>query len=84
MVLGWAHENSGLARWSDNIRLLEALASVGLLASDKTAGLMAAYTEYRACAHRLALQHEKGIVPEDQFEAQRQLVVAAWERLLGH
>ena len=84
MVLGWAHENSGLARWSDNIRILEALAAVGLFASDKTAGLMAAYTEYRACAHRLALQHEKGIVPEDQFEAQRRLVTAAWARLLGH
>lgn len=83
MVLAWANEYPSLARWSDNVRILEALAEVGLLATDEAEGLTAAYTSYRACAHRLALQQEQGVVAGDQFAAQRGLVGDVWARLLG-
>ncbi len=82
-LLAQSHQHPGLTRWTDNIRLLDALAEFGVLSADEKVKLQDAYRDYRAAAHRLQLQQRPGLVPAEEFVAQRAVVCALWERLLG-
>ena len=81
-VLAWGHEHPSLSRWTDNIRILESLQQVGLLDEKECQGLIDAYKSYRAQAHRLALQQEKGRVDAGMFVAERALVMSVWRRMM--
>ncbi len=82
-VLAWSRQHPALARFTDNIRILESLEQAGLLPADEVRALTQAYKDYRGRAHRLSLQHQPGRAPLAEFEAQRAVVTACWERLLG-
>ncbi len=82
-LLAQSHQYPGLTRWTDNIRLLDALAEFGVLSVDEKVELQDAYRDYRAAAHRLQLQQRPGLVPAEEFAAQRAAVRAVWKRLLG-
>ncbi|MEZ5530402.1 MAG: bifunctional [glutamate--ammonia ligase]-adenylyl-L-tyrosine phosphorylase/[glutamate--ammonia-ligase] adenylyltransferase [Porticoccaceae bacterium] len=82
-VLAWSHEIPGLTRWSDNIRILETLEESGVISGDDAQCLISAYKKYRSAGHRLQLQQATGVVPAAEFAAERELVKAAWQRLLG-
>lgn len=81
-VLRWAHDHPALLRWTDNIRLLETLASEGLLPESDAALLADAYRAYRAEVHRRALQELGGAVDEVAFGDWRQGVTRIWRELL--
>ena len=81
-VLRWAHEHPALLRWSDNVRLLETLASEGLLAEADATLLADAYRTYRAEVHRRALQELNGVVDEVAFGDWRLAVTRIWRDLL--
>jgi glutamate-ammonia-ligase adenylyltransferase len=81
-VLAWAHDHPSLSQWTDNIRILESLQRVGLLEEKECQGLIEAYKSYRAQAHRLALQQEKGRVDAGMFIAERALVTSVWRRMM--
>jgi len=82
-VLRWAGEHPELLRWTDNIRLLETLARLGLLPSEDTRLLTEAYRNYRAVVHRLALQEvDDTVVDGAEFEVQRAEIARIWNRLL--
>jgi glutamate-ammonia-ligase adenylyltransferase len=81
-VLRWACDHPALLRWSDTIRLLDTLASEGLLPG-ADAGLLAdAYRSYRAEVHRRALQEHGAVVDEAPFAEWRQGVTRIWRDLL--
>ncbi|RLQ22125.1 bifunctional [glutamate--ammonia ligase]-adenylyl-L-tyrosine phosphorylase/[glutamate--ammonia-ligase] adenylyltransferase [Seongchinamella sediminis] len=82
-VLAWASSTPALARWSDNVRILEVLGNEGLLAEDEAAALTQAYLDYRGAAHQLALQQLPGEVPAELFASDRARVSAQWQALLG-
>jgi glutamate-ammonia-ligase adenylyltransferase len=83
-VLRWAHDHPELLRWTDNIRLLETLARLGLLPAADTQALTEAYRYYRATVHRLALQEsEETGVDEAAFASRRAEVTRIWDGLLG-
>jgi len=82
-ALAWAHESPELTRYPDNVRILEGLATRGLLPSDAAAGLRDAYLQYRARGHRLALANKEAKVNDDEFPEERALVVHWWKQLLG-
>ncbi|MDY0007035.1 MAG: bifunctional [glutamate--ammonia ligase]-adenylyl-L-tyrosine phosphorylase/[glutamate--ammonia-ligase] adenylyltransferase [Spongiibacteraceae bacterium] len=82
-VLAWSHKYPALAVWTDNIRILEALAQAGLLSPERSAALIEAYKVMRAQGHRLNLQQLPGEVPLSEFVAERETVIAAWRELLG-
>ncbi len=82
-VLAWASQTPELARWSDNVRILEVLGKEGLFSESDAAALTRAYLDYRSAAHQLALQQQPGEVEGSQFVRERALVKAQWERLLG-
>jgi glutamate-ammonia-ligase adenylyltransferase len=82
-VLRWAHEHPELLRWTDNIRLLETLAHLGLLPPDDARSLIEAYRNYRAMVHRLALQEIEGaVVDAADCAAPRAIVARVWDELL--
>ena len=79
-VLSLASTQPLLARWSDNIRLLESLRDCGVISSDDAADLIEAYKLYRSATHRLALQQQPNIVEADAFMPERAKVSALWQR----
>lgn len=82
-VLRWGHGHPQLLRWTDNIRLLETLAQLGLLPPDDAHALIDAYRAYRARVHRLALQEQEGsVVDAADFTASRAAVARAWDAWL--
>lgn len=80
-VLAWSHQAPQLARWSDNVRILEALSEAGRFTEQQARELTEAYIGYRTLVHQLALQRE----PEelDPEQSGRAAVLALWEQLLG-
>lgn len=81
-VLSLAHETPELLTYSDNIRILETLATSGHLPEDEAERLRDAYLAYRSTTHRAALTGEKASVDERNFQAERDTVRTLWKRFL--
>lgn len=82
-VLAWSRREPGLARWSDNVRILETLGRAGLFEESECEALTAAYIAYRSAAHQLSLQQQPGIVPAQRFAELRAAVSAKWQQLFA-
>ncbi|MEP4145770.1 MAG: bifunctional [glutamate--ammonia ligase]-adenylyl-L-tyrosine phosphorylase/[glutamate--ammonia-ligase] adenylyltransferase [Halioglobus sp.] len=82
-VLAWAHDHPELARWSDNVRILEVLGKEHLFTADQVQALTQAYLDYRGVAHQLALQQEPAAVSAERFTDQRAQVQQLWQSLFG-
>jgi len=82
-VLRWAGSHAPLLTWTDNLRLLETIADLGLLPAPLCRGLHDAYFAYRAELHRCALQQIDGLVDAERFQAQRQEVREIWNTVLS-
>ncbi len=78
-VLRWAHRYPDLLDWTDNIRLLEALAGYEILTGDQGRSLADAYRRFRSASHRLALQEQPALVSCDQLEIERIEVKKLWD-----
>ncbi|MDY0136151.1 MAG: bifunctional [glutamate--ammonia ligase]-adenylyl-L-tyrosine phosphorylase/[glutamate--ammonia-ligase] adenylyltransferase [Thiomicrospira sp.] len=83
LVLAFSHQHPSLAIWSDNMRILDALKSCGLLSLHAIEQLQNNYRAYRATYHRLALQKEKAILDAKTFRAERDQVAAIWQDLMA-
>jgi glutamate-ammonia-ligase adenylyltransferase len=82
-ALAWSRSNPELARWSDNIRLLETLGREGHFPEAVTASLVEAYIAFRSASHRLALQQAPGEVSAAEVAGHRDAVLAQWQALFG-
>jgi glutamate-ammonia-ligase adenylyltransferase len=82
-VLAWSHRVPDLARWSDNVRILETLGREGLFEQRECDALTGAYLAYRSAAHQLSLQQQPGVVPGDHFGDSRAAVRAKWQQLFA-
>lgn len=83
LVLGYAPEYPQLCEYTDNIRILQCAAHVGLLSEEESSGLIQHYKAYRAASHRLALAEQDGISDQD-FTTANRLVGSVWQRLLDN
>ena len=81
-VLAWAHNKPELARWTDNIRILEALENAAVLRSETVAALIGAYKAYRSAGHRKALKRQSVTLSGDSFAIERQRVETLWRELI--
>lgn len=81
-VLAWSYHNPAVARYSDNIRILENLGATALISEEEAQSLIDVYRFYRSQVHRLALRQEKSEVPIEQVTEQRQIVLTMWQKLL--
>ena len=82
-VLRWSSEHAELLRYTDNLRLLEAISQAGLMPEDEVAALTKAYLDIRRRINHLALQEEEPVVGIDEFLEERKIVAAIWDRLIG-
>jgi glutamate-ammonia-ligase adenylyltransferase len=82
-VLAWSHRVPELARWSDNVRILETLGREGLFERQECEALKQAYLAFRSAAHQLSLQQQPGIAPAGSFVAERAAVSAKWQQLFA-
>jgi glutamate-ammonia-ligase adenylyltransferase len=81
-VLRCASAHPTLARWSDNIRILEILDDLDLLPAGAAADLTAAYKALRSAYHRSSLLDEPTRIPGDRLFAERARVKALWNELM--
>ena len=82
LVLKKSHSHPGLVLWTDNVRLLETLASEKIISETECAGLKEAYLAMRKAIHRLNLQEKEHMVPESRFSKMKKTVVSIYENRL--
>jgi glutamate-ammonia-ligase adenylyltransferase len=82
-TLAHAALHPAVARWTDNIRILESLQAEGIFDAVESAGLTEAYKKLREAVHRRNLQQESNLVPIDEWCEPRGVVMQAWRRWLG-
>ena len=83
LVLRNAASFPAVIRYSDNIRQLAALASVGRLDVRSAARLQEIYRHFRLRLHHLSLNDRPPYVAASEFVAERDFVAAVWEQHLG-
>ena len=82
LVLAWAAEHPSLADWTDNVRILDTAATVGLLEGDTAAALKQAYLALRAERHREALDIPDDGRAREVLDRNATLIRAQWKTLL--
>ena len=82
-VLAWGHLSDDIMRYTDNIRILEALDRHGLMSAEDAQTLTDAYRAYRSEGHKLALLQVKDEVPVQQFAQQITAVKKIWEKIFS-
>lgn len=82
LVLAHGHDMPALTRWSDNVRILDAMAKANILETEHAFGLRDAYTKMRNKIHRLNLLDASLYIADDSFLAERKIVQQAWDRWL--
>lgn len=81
-VLAWSYKYPELMRFSDNVRQLEAVASVGLLDANQAEKMIDNYTLYRSRTHRLSLQQQGRVIQDDALVDSQILVSQYWDRFV--
>ena len=82
LVLAWAAEHPMLADWTDNVRILETAATVGLLDATTATALKAAYLALRSERHREALDIADDGRAREVLDRYGTLIREQWNRLL--
>nr|WP_246840865.1 bifunctional [glutamate--ammonia ligase]-adenylyl-L-tyrosine phosphorylase/[glutamate--ammonia-ligase] adenylyltransferase [Hahella sp. CCB-MM4] len=80
-ALRWAHKYPSVVKWSDNIRIMESLAEVGVVRNELSDELCEIYRQYRARGHRLALQNLPARVAPDELQRERNRVTEFWQEI---
>lgn len=81
-ALCWAARLGDHLDYTDNIRLLEGFAAVGLMPDDDIQVLKDAYRAYRGRVHEMALQEQGGVISKDEFRHYRAGVLGIWVKLM--
>jgi len=81
IVLRAAHKYPELLRWTDNFRLLETIAEIGILQKGQAALLREAYLAFRTAVHSLSLQEKPALVDSGNFNKLRGEVREVWRDL---
>ncbi|MGP4788447.1 bifunctional [glutamate--ammonia ligase]-adenylyl-L-tyrosine phosphorylase/[glutamate--ammonia-ligase] adenylyltransferase [Psychrobacter sp. 1Y11] len=82
-VLAYAHDYPSLTKWSDNVRIFEEMAELGIWEQAVCQDLTDAYLRIRAATHQLALAEQSLLVDESLWLETRALVQNQWQRLMG-
>nr|WP_200861759.1 bifunctional [glutamate--ammonia ligase]-adenylyl-L-tyrosine phosphorylase/[glutamate--ammonia-ligase] adenylyltransferase [Psychrobacter aquaticus] len=82
-VLAYSHEYPSLTKWSDNVRIFEEVALLGIWEAQVCQALTDAYLRIRAATHQLALSEQSLLVDESLWKETRALVQAQWRHLMG-
>jgi glutamate-ammonia-ligase adenylyltransferase len=83
LVLLHSHKYSGLLKWTDNVRLIQALIETGAMDEYTAHVLKHAYLIYRAAAHQLSLQEKPAKIPRKDFSLLQQRVQEIWQAFIN-
>jgi glutamate-ammonia-ligase adenylyltransferase len=83
-VLLWSDAQAELLKFTDNLNLLDAFASCGLLPGEDARLLAEAYCAIRQRINHLALQDKPPLVGAEELVEYREAVARIWHRLLGN
>jgi glutamate-ammonia-ligase adenylyltransferase len=83
LILQHANRIRQIARWTDNVRLLQELSAHDIIEPDIAFGLRRTYLILRAMAHRLNLKEESALIGNDRILGLRSLVRRCWKNYLG-
>ncbi|TNH05452.1 bifunctional [glutamate--ammonia ligase]-adenylyl-L-tyrosine phosphorylase/[glutamate--ammonia-ligase] adenylyltransferase [Testudinibacter sp. TR-2022] len=83
LVLANTPNHPELSHWSDNVRIFDSMAQVGVLSAQQTKQLKRCYVDLRNEIHHLNLIGKKSIVNAEQFSVERAFVREMWQSLLG-
>ncbi|MDH5445831.1 MAG: bifunctional [glutamate--ammonia ligase]-adenylyl-L-tyrosine phosphorylase/[glutamate--ammonia-ligase] adenylyltransferase [Gammaproteobacteria bacterium] len=78
-VLAFAHKYPELRTWTDNIRLLMVMAAGRVMSPEQVDKLTEAYKTYRGRVHRLKLDEQSGLVPENEYMDLRESIIRVWD-----
>jgi glutamate-ammonia-ligase adenylyltransferase len=81
--LCWARRLGDHLDYTDNIRLLEGFAAVGVMSDVDVQLLKDAYRAFRGRVHEMALQEQSAILGEEEFSDYRDGVSEIWRRFMG-
>lgn len=81
-VLRWASRYPVLCAYTDNLRLLDLIADLGLIPRADSEALREAYFAYRTEVHHCALREIDGLVEHSRFTRERQTVATAWSKVM--
>ncbi|UPW19387.1 bifunctional [glutamate--ammonia ligase]-adenylyl-L-tyrosine phosphorylase/[glutamate--ammonia-ligase] adenylyltransferase [Agarivorans sp. TSD2052] len=73
-----------LSQWTDNVRIFESCARVGLLDEGQAKGLSQCYLDIRDECHRCGLQGLPRLANKQDFALDLSVVVATWQQLIVH
>ena len=82
LALHGAEGNPELIRFTDNIRILEAVEQAGLLPAVEAEFLRETYKTYRSLGHKLALQEQSNVISDQELRELRTAVTAIWDRVM--
>jgi glutamate-ammonia-ligase adenylyltransferase len=82
-VLASSHEHPELVEFPDNVRQLEALERVGLVAPERCRRMKESYLALRRRIHELALDEGGRVVPDAEFEELRAWVAGVWDEVFA-
>ncbi len=82
-VLWRAHAHEKLIEWTDVVRLLESLASVGFVSPDDAGFLRQAYCNFRERTHRAALLEVPARIADSEYRDVRARVQQIWHAIMG-
>ncbi|MFD1259280.1 bifunctional [glutamate--ammonia ligase]-adenylyl-L-tyrosine phosphorylase/[glutamate--ammonia-ligase] adenylyltransferase [Entomomonas asaccharolytica] len=81
VTLAWSWKYPELSVYTDNIRILDAMAETHLMTQEDALWLQDTYRAYRSVVHKLALQNEPNLVAANQFVEERKRVMSFWYSL---
>jgi glutamate-ammonia-ligase adenylyltransferase len=82
LVLSKSYEYPELLKWTDNVRLIQALITTGAIDEYTAHILKHAYLIYRAAAHQASLQENPAKAPRDKFNHLKSRVEKIWNAFL--
>lgn len=81
-ILAWSEKHPELTKFTDNMRLLDALAEQQLLSQEYVSTLKQAYCIFRDRGHKEALQGNKALVTQEELVEIRKQVADIWQDIM--
>jgi glutamate-ammonia-ligase adenylyltransferase len=82
LVLGYSSQFSQLTQFSDNVRVFEQAAQLGLISDKQNQTLSQAYQAYRHKGHRLVLNDLQNQTSNSEFDMLRNAVSLIWRQFM--
>jgi len=82
MALRWAADYDNMLTYTDNIRILLAIAQNKCMSIEESEALADIYRAYRSIVHQLALQEQAAVIDTGPFATQRETVNRIWHKYM--